>query len=119
MIVVSNTSPLTSLAAIGQFDLLRRMFGQLHIADGVLQELHAGGVRWPGYDEASSVSWIRCHEVQNRALVTSLRRDVDRGEAETIALGASRTSLAAVVPQARLEGAVRELHRRFFEEESS
>lgn len=35
---------------------------------------------------------------------------------EAVALGASRTSLAAVVPQGRLEQAVRELHRRFFEE---
>jgi aspartate kinase len=40
-------------------------------------------------------------------------------EPETLALGASRTSLAAVVPQARLEAAVQELHRRFFEEEGS
>jgi len=37
-------------------------------------------------------------------------------EPETVALGASRASLAAVLPQARLEEAVRELHRRFFEE---
>ena len=87
MIVVSNTSPLTNLAAIGQFDLLRRVYGQLQIADGVGQELRAGGVRWPGYDEVSGAGWVRRHEVQNRVLVTSLRRDVDRGEAETIALG--------------------------------
>jgi len=35
MIVVSDTSPLTSLAAIGQFGLLHRLYGRLHIADGV------------------------------------------------------------------------------------
>jgi predicted nucleic acid-binding protein len=27
VIVVANTSPLTNLAAIGQFDLLRRLYG--------------------------------------------------------------------------------------------
>ncbi len=35
MIVVGNTSPLTNLAGIGQFDLLRRLYGRLHIAEGV------------------------------------------------------------------------------------
>jgi aspartate kinase len=36
-------------------------------------------------------------------------------EPETVALGASRTSLAAALPQSRLEVAVRALHRRFVE----
>ena len=44
MIVVSNTSPLTSLAAIGQFDLLRRLYTGLHIADGVWEELNVGSM---------------------------------------------------------------------------
>lgn len=87
MIVVSNTSPLTNLAAIGQFDLLRRLYGELHIAEGVWKELGAGGIRWPGHDEVAAAEWVKRHEVQDRLLVRALRRDVDRGEAETIALG--------------------------------
>jgi uncharacterized protein len=43
LIVVSNTSPITNLAAIGRFDLLHLLFGELHIADGVWRELNAGG----------------------------------------------------------------------------
>ena len=43
MIVVGNTSPLTNLAAIGQFGLLCRLYGRLHIAEGVWEELNAGG----------------------------------------------------------------------------
>jgi predicted nucleic acid-binding protein len=35
MIVVSNTSPLTDLVAIGCFGLLWTLFGELHIAHGV------------------------------------------------------------------------------------
>ena len=34
MIVVSNTSPLTNLAAIGQSGLFHQMYGRLHIAEG-------------------------------------------------------------------------------------
>ena len=31
MIVVSNTSPLTNLAAIGRFDLLKQLYATLNI----------------------------------------------------------------------------------------
>src|SRR5210317_233007 len=86
MIVVSNTSPLTNLAAIGQFDLLYRLYGQVHIAEGVWEELNAGGIRWPGCVEVSQASWVERHVVQNQYLVAALQRDLDRGEAETIAL---------------------------------
>lgn len=82
MIVVSNTSPLTNLAAIGQFGLLR----QLYIADSVWEELNAAGMRWPGRDDVATAGWIQRHTVQNQALVTALRRDLDRGESESIAL---------------------------------
>jgi predicted nucleic acid-binding protein len=86
MIVVSNTSPLTNLAAIGHFDLLRRLYGRLYIAQGVWDELNAGGKRWPGCDQVIAADWIERQMVSNQALVTALRRDLDRGEAETIAL---------------------------------
>jgi len=86
MIVVSNTSPLTNLAAIGQFALFHQLYGRLHIAEAVWEELNARGQRWPGRDEVAAADWIERHTVQNQALVTALRRDLDRGEAETIAL---------------------------------
>lgn len=86
MIVVCNTSPLTNLAAIGQFDLLHQLYAELHIAQGVWNELNAGGKRWPGRDEVAGAKWIKQHPVQNRALVTTLERDLDLGEAETISL---------------------------------
>jgi aspartokinase len=38
---------------------------------------------------------------------------------ELVALGGSETSLTAVVERRRLESSVRDLHRRFFEEEDS
>ena len=86
MIVVSNTSPLTNLAAIGQFDLIRHLYTQIHIPLGVWNELNAKGKRWPGCDEVADAKWIEQHPIQNMALVKALQRDLDRGEAETIAL---------------------------------
>lgn len=86
MIVVSNTSPLTNLAAIGQVDLLSQLYGRLHIAEGVWEELDAQGEHWPGRDEVADADWIERHTVRSYALVTALLRDLDRGESETIAL---------------------------------
>lgn len=86
MIVVSNTSPLTNLAAIGQFDLLRRLYRSLHIAEAVWTELNAGGMYWPGRAQVAAADWIERRNVHDQALLAVLQRDLDRGEAETIAL---------------------------------
>jgi uncharacterized protein len=85
MLVVSNTSPLTNLAAIGQFELLRQLYGKF-IADAVWHELNAGNTRHPGQEEVARADWIECHTVQNQPLVQALSRDLDVGESETIAL---------------------------------
>ncbi len=86
MIVVSNTSPITNLAAIGKFDLLHKLFGEIHIPVAVVQELSAGGVQWPGAAEVERALWVKQNRVEDQWLVDALRLDLDRGEAETIAL---------------------------------
>src|ERR1700690_2851609 len=86
MIVVSNTSPITNLAAIGHFDLLHRLFGEILIPEGVWIELNAQGKRWPGSLEVENSTWISRKLVQDQPLITALERDLDRGESESIAL---------------------------------
>ena len=86
MIVVSNTSPLTNLAAINLFHLLQEMYGQILIADGVWAELNAYNQAWPGSREVAAAAWIERLTPKNQPVVSTLRRDLDRGEAETIAL---------------------------------
>ncbi|MFN8473097.1 MAG: DUF3368 domain-containing protein [Anaerolineae bacterium] len=86
MIAVSNTSPLTNLAAIGQFGLLHRLFGNICIPEAVWDELNAGDHSWPGRNEVAQSAWVQHHATQNHPLVTALLRDLDRGEAESIAL---------------------------------
>lgn len=86
MIVVSNTSPLTNLAAIGLFHLLHDLYGQVFIAEGVWAELNAYNQSWPGSQEVSGASWIKKLPPQNKQTVIALRRDLDQGEAETIVL---------------------------------
>ncbi len=87
MIVVSDTSPITNLATIGHFELLRELFGEVHIAHGVWEELNKGGRRHPGSQEVENASWIQRHEIRSQTVTKLLRRDLDLGEAETLALG--------------------------------
>lgn len=87
MPVVSNTSPLLNLAIIGQ-SLLHQQFGQIQIPAAVLAELRVEEAL-PGSEhlrEAIAAGWLQVQEVEDRTLVQLLQRDLDRGEAEAIAL---------------------------------
>lgn len=86
MLVVNNTSPLTNLAVIGHFDLLHRLFGEVHIAEAVWSELKAGGQPHPGSNEVDASAWVLRRSVENQPLVSALRGDLDSGESETLAL---------------------------------
>ena len=86
MIVVSNTSPITNLVAVGQLDLLRQLYEKVLIPQAVYRELTSGGSTQPGATEVQTLEWIETRAVANRALVTALQMELDEGEAEAIAL---------------------------------
>ncbi len=86
MIVVSNTSPITNLAAVGQLDLLRQLYEKVLIPQAVYGELTGGGGRQPGAIEVQTLEWIETRPVADRVLVTALQMELDEGEAEAIAL---------------------------------
>jgi len=65
---------------------LQRLYFRVHIPDGMWDELNARGQPWPGHDEVAGADWIERHILQDQALIRALGRDLDRGEAESIAL---------------------------------
>lgn len=85
MIVISNTSPIIALAAIGQLDLLRQLYGQVIIPEAVYQELTVTPAA-PGAAAAQLLGWIAVKAVVNHTVTTTLQTEVDEGEAEAIAL---------------------------------
>ena len=86
MIIVSNTSPLTNLATIGHFNLLNLLYGEVNISTAVWEELSAHNQMWPGANETAEASWIIQHPRLSSSLVHTLRRTLDDGESESIAL---------------------------------
>ncbi len=87
MIVVSNTTPLIGLATIQRFDLLKQLFGEIHIAEAVYAEAVVRGHEEGGAKrEVSTATWIKSIRVQDRLAVDVLLDEMDLGEAETIVL---------------------------------
>jgi predicted nucleic acid-binding protein len=78
LIIVSNSSPLISLGAIDRLDLLHELFGEIFIPDAVLQEVRSVQI--------SKVDWVVPRTVEGLLLTRALEAELDRGEAEAIAL---------------------------------
>ncbi|NEP51139.1 MAG: DUF3368 domain-containing protein [Moorea sp. SIO3C2] len=86
MKIVSNTSPITSLAAVRQLEILQQLYRHIVIPQAVTLELTGAGPAVPGATEVQTSGWIETRQVRNQALVQALRQKVDPGEAEAIAL---------------------------------
>jgi uncharacterized protein len=84
--VVSNSSPIIHLAKIGHLDLLQDFFGELIIAEAVYEECMTEGQDRPEVSIIEQASWLRVVPVANQNLVSLLKSEIDRGEAESIAL---------------------------------
>lgn len=83
--VVSDASPVINLAAIGELDLLRKLYERVCIPEAVYREI----VRFedqPGAQETKTLSWIEKRHCRRRDLVRALRGELHEGEAEAIAL---------------------------------
>ncbi|MFN0119314.1 MAG: DUF3368 domain-containing protein, partial [Blastocatellia bacterium] len=100
VIVVSNTSPLTNLAAVGRIDILRQLYSRIIIAEAVHRELTADNGTWPGAI-VNSLDWIEARPINNPLLVTALRTELDEGEAETIVLAQELTAKLVIMDERR------------------
>ena len=63
MTVVSSSGPLIAFAVIGQFDLLRQVYGSLSIPQAVYDEVVVQGAGQPGAAEVQGANWIRVEAV--------------------------------------------------------
>ncbi len=78
MIVVSDTSPITSLLQIGQVELLATLYREVIIPEAVAEELRRGHSTLPSFVNVVRVGSVEC--------VRRLAIETDIGEAEAIAL---------------------------------
>jgi hypothetical protein len=86
MIVISDASPLVSLARIDRLQLLPDLYRAVLIPDAVWNEVVELGAGEPGAKEVERAQWVKRCQVDNVDLVKALRQELDAGEAEAIAL---------------------------------
>jgi len=96
---VSDTSPITNLAAIAQLDLLHQLYGTILIPEAVYEELTRFNV--PGSVEVQTLSWIETVTVVNTKLVVQLELELDSGEASAIALAIERQATLLMLDERR------------------
>ena len=88
MKVISNSSILIGLSAIGRLELLHRRFPEgVIVPDAVWQEVVETGHGRTGAEQVATAEWIRRQQIQNKVFATALQAYLDQGEAEVIALG--------------------------------
>ena len=86
MLIVSDTSPLINLAAIGQINLIPLLFGSVILPQAVFDEITIRGKDKTGAIDIQSANWVIVKQCTNHDFVNSLLTDLDLGEAEAIAL---------------------------------
>jgi hypothetical protein len=88
MRAVSNTSPISNLAAIGRLDLLKAQFSEIWIPAAVADELtrHPVPAAAAAIQLAVREQWVRIAVARDSALLRTLLAQLHRGEAEAISL---------------------------------
>lgn len=88
MIVISDTSALTNLAAIAHLHLLPQLYDRVIIPEAVYRELADITPPVPGTLEVQIAAWLQVKHVTNHHLVERLQAEVrlDPGESQAIAL---------------------------------
>jgi predicted nucleic acid-binding protein len=86
--VVSNASPLISLARIGQLDLLQRLYVAVHIPTEVYNEVVIAGAGMPGAAAVSKADWILPTAVRDAGYLAKMvsKTRLGAGEASAIFL---------------------------------
>jgi hypothetical protein len=90
LVVISDSSPIMSLAIIGQLRLIQELFGKIIIPKEVWDELIIEGKGKPGTNEIEKAKWIKVAKVKNDSLFKTLSKDLDVGESAAIALAIER-----------------------------
>ena len=86
MQVVSNTSPLSNLAAIDKIDLLQQIYPQILIPPAVHTELIRFPKIQPTINTCLKSGFLEIRQPTNTELIQTLNQPLDLGEAEAIAL---------------------------------
>ncbi len=100
-IVISDPSPVLTLALIGRLQLLPRRYRQVLIPSAAFEELTASKQDLPPAIDLTSEPWLIVANAKDQARVQGLREHLDPGEAEAIVLAVERRADLLLVDKRR------------------
>ena len=86
MIVVSDASPLITLARVGRLDLLAALYGRVIVPEAVWREITDVELFKAGVIALSRADWLEHRAVKDTVAALALRSRLDEGESEAIIL---------------------------------
>jgi predicted nucleic acid-binding protein len=101
VIVVCDSSPIIGLSAVGKLSLLQQLYGKILVPQSVAREITLGGAGQPGADDLQTSDWIETQAVGDSVLLRALDGELDRGEAEAIALAVELRAELLLVDERR------------------
>lgn len=101
MIVVADTTPLITLLKINHFDILRDLYGEVHIPRAVYNELTENAYFANEAEIVAKSDFLKIHDDVNSEKVDLLRRatGLDIGESEAIILADSNETKVLLVDE--------------------
>ena len=96
--VVSNTTPLISLAGVGLLDLLPNIYGEIWIPEVVFAEYQTGLVTHAGSPDLATLAWLIVHPVAPHPDVST---SLDAGEAAALALALHSSAQLVLLDEQR------------------
>jgi predicted nucleic acid-binding protein len=82
--IISDSSPLISLAIIGKIDLLEKLFECVYVPHAVYEEVIANNKPYSNEIKQFLIGRVKC--TQNKVAVEMLLSDIGKGESEAIIL---------------------------------
>lgn len=101
MIIVSDTSPINNLAAIDSLYLLQKLYKTVIIPEAVYRELTDPSFPVAGAIEVQTLEWIQTQSVSDWTIIEALSNELDRGEAEAIALALELKATQVLIDERR------------------
>ncbi len=99
MTIVSNTSPISNLAAIGKLSLLQQVYNRIIMPQAVANEIAKVAEIYTQAAAVPSLSWITILAVNDTTRVQQLRANLDVGESEAIALALELNSELLIIDE--------------------
>jgi len=96
--VIVNTSPIITLSLVDRLDILRDIYETVLIPPTVRKEALRGGSRATGVAELRNATWIHTVALHDPGRA-DLLSDMDRGEAEVLALAQESTARLVIVDE--------------------